>query len=136
MATFTFSTENLIALNKLESSFRRESGERHVLSEEQSLLKLIACASTSSSVRVQTALASFLASLSVDQKRQLVYRGVVVDKSLADEMPKPAGSRVVAKTYRGVSVVTQIETTKETAHKSEPSKKRVRIYRGRVVADD
>ncbi|WP_317932586.1 DUF4278 domain-containing protein [Halioxenophilus sp. WMMB6] len=132
MSAIYFSTENLIALNKLEASVRKESGVRHVLSEERSLIDLIKMASVSSSIQIQTSLFNFLQGLSSEQKNQLVYRGVSFSR--AEQRPvTESDGRVVERTYRGVKVATQAPASVKA---EEPAvKKPVRIYRGRVITD-
>ena len=148
MSTLTFSTENLIALNKLEASFRREFGKRHALSEERSLLDLISSANISKSVQVQAALLSFLQGLSAEQKHQLVYRGVVVNKTAikaataktpttktqVSSSSSNGNGRLIERTYRGVTQVAAAGALVSGAEQTKTSdNKPQRIYRGRFV---
>lgn len=137
MSVFSFTTENIIALNKLEMSVRRVSGLRHNLSEERSLLDLITHASVSKSVQVEAAFFEFIQSLNADQKSQLVYRGISFERPSpldAIENQQPAKKvRYAEKTYRGVTKVTRVASV-EPESDEEPTKKPQRIYRGRVVS--
>ena len=136
MASLTFSTENLIALNKLEASVRRESGERHILSDKHSLLKLIDHASASNSVKVQQAFLHFVRGLSSDQQSELIYRGVAVSKERgSSEASADQGERRVERTYRGVSTGSKVAEASSNSGKAAGHKKPVRVYRGRVVTD-
>ena len=132
MSAIPFTNENIRALSKLEMSIRRESGMRHTMSQEQSLLQLIKLASISQSIEVQAVFFEFVQGLNKEQKSQLVYRGVSFQKSSAMPDPYPESTRSLERTYRGVKVTGPVKRqVSETA--AEPAKKPKRIYRGREV---
>ncbi|GAB2189519.1 hypothetical protein MAH1_11270 [Sessilibacter sp. MAH1] len=137
MTALTFSTSNIIALHQLELQIRRETGVKHNLSNEASLLDLVRLASASTNRAVANAFKNFEIGLDESVKKQLIYRGVISSREHSQALAKSQDT-TKPKIYRGniisESSISNAENTgvdSETAMAEMQRKKRV--YRGRVI---
>ena len=152
MIAIAFSTENIISLTRLEMTVRKEYGQRFNLSDTNSLLGLLKLAAESSIMAVKIAFYQFIEGLKEEDKQQLIYRGVAVDKEALSQQTAPAKTNtddklpegVIKLVYRGktiykkngVVITDPFANTETTTSAAEPENKATeRVYRGQIIKD-